>query len=241
MQVSWSITLAQRGLGVDAPEAGSMWSEYNRVSEECRRRPPGDTGRAGSHPPSSALGHRAIASRDEPDATPLPLRLPGLRGHDAGGGSCRRGRNRPGRHGSRAERQTARRRDPRRRANRPRTRSPGSPTPATPRVLNLRGGEESSIRGEEVERFGLEYFELPIEGAAGLTEESAREFARLLDELPRPTLVHCGSGNRVGGLFALEAHFVDGRSGAEALEIGLESGLTSLEGVVRERLGLTED
>ncbi len=108
-------------------------------------------------------------------------------------------------------------------------------------VLNLRGGEESSIRGEEVERFGLEYFELPIEGAAGLTEESAREFARLLDELPRPTLVHCGSGNRVGGLFALEAHFVDGRSGAEALEIGLESGLTSLEGVVRERLGLTED
>ena len=106
-------------------------------------------------------------------------------------------------------------------------------------VINLRRPGESGVEGaSDVTDLGLAYVALPIAGADGLTEQNARTLAGLLDAAERPVLVHCGSGNRVGALFALKAFYLDGATAQEALDIGLANGLTGLEDAVRERLGL---
>lgn len=103
-------------------------------------------------------------------------------------------------------------------------------------VINLRTDGEGGTGQAEVEELGLTYLALPITGAEGLSEENARAFAALLEEAERPAVVHCGSGNRVGALFALKAFYVDGASAEEALAYGRQSGLTRLEGAVEEHL-----
>ena len=105
-------------------------------------------------------------------------------------------------------------------------------------VVNLRTEKEPGARREEVEALGLAYVELPIAGAADLDAESARAFAALLERAERPAIVHCGSGNRVGALFALKAYHVDGLEPDEAFAVGRDSGLTRLAGAVREHLEL---
>jgi len=109
-------------------------------------------------------------------------------------------------------------------------------------VVNLRTEGENAVSDREAalaEELGMRYLHIPVAGAKGLTEENARRLSEVLeDEELRPLVVHCGSGNRVGALFALEAFQIDGEDPAKALEIGLEAGLTRLEPVVREKLGL---
>lgn len=107
-------------------------------------------------------------------------------------------------------------------------------------VINLRAAGEEATETEPaaVSALGMEYVSLPVPGAAGITEENARALTSVLDAAERPTLLHCGSGNRVGALLALAAYHVDGLSSEAALDYGLESGLTRLEGTVREHLDL---
>lgn len=111
-------------------------------------------------------------------------------------------------------------------------------------LVNLRTPGENELSDREAELaedLGLSYVHLPVAGAEGLTEANARELAELLDDESRyPMVVHCGSGNRVGALFALEAFHVDGESPETALRIGKDAGLTRLEPVVREKLGVPE-
>ncbi|MCP4204134.1 MAG: hypothetical protein GY769_19640 [bacterium] len=105
-------------------------------------------------------------------------------------------------------------------------------------VVNLRVPSERGTRDEPawLEELGLEHVSIPVNGAAGLSEEVARELDRVLAAAERPVLVHCGSSNRVGAVFALRAFHVEGKSPEEALEIGLSAGVTKLEGKVREML-----
>ena len=51
-------------------------------------------------------------------------------------------------------------------------------------------------------------------------------------------LFSCGSSNRVGALFALKARLLDGKSPDEAIAIGEACGMTRLEPVVRQALGM---
>lgn len=106
-------------------------------------------------------------------------------------------------------------------------------------VINLRlDEEENNTDAEQVRALGMTYIALPIKGSADLNEEKARAFAEALDTAERPVMVHCNSGNRVGGLFAMKAFYVDGMSPEEALEVGKQAGATRAEPVVREKLGL---
>lgn len=106
-------------------------------------------------------------------------------------------------------------------------------------VINLRSdGEEGNTDPSDVEGLGMTYIAIPIESAETLNEENARLLADTLDNAEGPVVVHCGSGNRVGALFALKAFYVDGSPAEEALAVGQSSGLTRLEPVVREKLGL---
>lgn len=107
-------------------------------------------------------------------------------------------------------------------------------------VINLRSpGEEGELPDEavQVSELGMTYVAIPMMGRPDLTPENARALADALsgpDALP--AIVHCKSGNRVGALFALKAHALDGEPPERALAIGHASGLTRLEPAVRELL-----
>ena len=74
-------------------------------------------------------------------------------------------------------------------------------------VIDLRGPAEDRGFDERVavQRLGMNYVSLPVDGAAGVTYENAAELDRVLAELPKPVLLHCSSGNRAGALLALRA------------------------------------
>ncbi len=102
-------------------------------------------------------------------------------------------------------------------------------------IVNLRPvGEFSEWDEREVaEAAGLRYVSIPISGNSGLSLESAQELATELDrDGGRPILIHCASGNRAGALLALKAFFVDFMGSTEALQLGLDHGMTSLEPTV---------
>lgn len=96
------------------------------------------------------------------------------------------------------------------------------------------GWEEELMAGE-----GVQFDRLPISGSGSLTRDNVQAFAAIMDEVGEKTaMLYCASSNRVGAMLALKAHWVDGESAEEALELGLASGLTSLETSVRDLLGL---
>lgn len=106
-------------------------------------------------------------------------------------------------------------------------------------VVNLRtpGEEGSWDEAPKVEELGMRYVSIPVAGADGINPDNARRLFDVLgDEDNHPVMVHCGSGNRVGALFALDAFHVDGKDAEAAIEIGREAGLTRLEETVRELL-----
>lgn len=107
------------------------------------------------------------------------------------------------------------------------------------RVVHLRKAEESGSGWEEQKaaEAGIEFVRLEVDGADGLTRENVERFSKLMDEArDGDTLVSCGSSNRVGALFALEAAWIDGKSKEEALAVGRAAGLTRLQSKVEELL-----
>jgi len=106
-------------------------------------------------------------------------------------------------------------------------------------VINLRQPEEKdNTDPDRVQDLGMTYVSIPIKGSADMTEEKARALADALEAAELPVMVHCASGNRVGGLFAMSAYLIDGMSPEEALAVGKAAGMTRLEPTVREKLGL---
>ena len=124
----------------------------------------------------------------------------------------------------------------------------GQPTPAQfeqahelgyKTVINLRRPEEEgNTDPEQIRGLGMAYLEIPIAGSADMTEDKARALAAALESADSPVIVHCASGNRVGGLFAMKAFHIDAMSPEEALAVGKAAGMTRLEPTVREKLGL---
>jgi protein tyrosine phosphatase (PTP) superfamily phosphohydrolase (DUF442 family) len=90
-------------------------------------------------------------------------------------------------------------------------------------VVDLRTGKEDRGLDEQatINRLGMAYASLPID--------------RILENYEGRVLLHCGSGNRVGALFALREK-LHGASSDDALAVGKAAGLTRLESVVKERL-----
>jgi uncharacterized protein (TIGR01244 family) len=94
-----------------------------------------------------------------------------------------------------------------------------------------RGIDEATIIGG----LGMEYIQFPIDKPEAINFDNARELGRLIEESEGPVLVHCGSSNRVGALFALQKS-LDGADDEVALEYGREAGMTRLEVRVKEVL-----
>lgn len=107
-------------------------------------------------------------------------------------------------------------------------------------VVDLRSdSERDPALLEKAAALGLEVLAIPIAGPADINLANAEKLGIILaDTSKRPLLLHCASGNRVGAMLALEYAGVEGHTAEEALALGLAAGLTGLEPVVREQLGL---
>ena len=103
-------------------------------------------------------------------------------------------------------------------------------------VIDLRTmGEDRGLDEEHVvEDLGMDYVSLPIAGRGAVNFENARKLDEILGKYDKPVLVHCGSGNRVGALFALREK-MNGADNEDALAFGRSAGMTSLESTVKTR------
>ena len=106
-------------------------------------------------------------------------------------------------------------------------------------LVNLRMPQESGTTDPAlVETMEMDYVSIPIGGAETVNEANAQRLAEVLEKAEGGVVVHCASGNRVGALFAMKAFYVDGKSPEEALAVGRAAGVTRLEPVVKQKLGL---
>jgi uncharacterized protein (TIGR01244 family) len=83
----------------------------------------------------------------------------------------------------------------------------------------------------------MEYLHIPVD-PKNLDPSSSAAVTKAIEESDGPVFVHCASGNRAGALLAIGAAHSGGMTPEAALEFGRKAGLTSLEPVVRERLGM---
>ena len=97
---------------------------------------------------------------------------------------------------------------------------------------NGAGWEEAHVVDDDVT-----FTRIPVAGAGGLTRENVMVLSEILEEASSEnTVLYCASSNRVGGLLALKAYWLDGVEPDDALEIGRQAGLTGLESAVQELL-----
>jgi uncharacterized protein (TIGR01244 family) len=108
-------------------------------------------------------------------------------------------------------------------------------------VIDLREPDEDRgmSEAEEVKSRGMHYIALPVNTGSGINFENADKLESLLDSIDGPVLVHCGSGNRVGALFAL-TEFQKGGSIDASIDAGKAAGLTRLESRVRTVMEASE-
>ena len=106
--------------------------------------------------------------------------------------------------------------------------------------VSLREADEGGSGWEEgfAAEKGLHFVRLPIAGADGIDEAHARQLDTLMEAEARPMVLYCGSSNRVGALLALRAFHVQDMGAAESLELGKSTGVTGLESMLEEKLGL---
>ncbi len=107
-------------------------------------------------------------------------------------------------------------------------------------VVNLRTKGEFNRYDEksEVEKLGMKYVSIEIDGRDGITLEKAKLLDASLNNLEQPALVHCASSNRVGGLLAYRAFKIHNQSALEALTFGKSAGMRSTEKQVKKLLGV---
>lgn len=107
--------------------------------------------------------------------------------------------------------------------------------------ISLRVSSENGAGWEEGHATDghFDFDRLPISGADALTRENVEALAALLESSEgEPTVLYCGSSNRVGALLALKAFWVDGAEPEAAFELGQQAGMTGLTESVRELLGM---
>lgn len=105
-------------------------------------------------------------------------------------------------------------------------------------VIDLRRADEDRGYDEAAlaEQLGLRYVHLPIAGPSDITEANARTLDRLLKQDGGKTLLHCASANRAGALLSVIEARINGAAVDDALKLGRDAGMTSLEPAARAAL-----
>ncbi len=104
-------------------------------------------------------------------------------------------------------------------------------------IINLRSREEGALEeGEKVKAAGMTYIHISVGGDTITDEQILSDLTKALDAIKSPTLLHCGSGNRVGAMLA-RYYLSKGENVDTAFEKGRTAGMKlSLENKVREAL-----
>ena len=95
-------------------------------------------------------------------------------------------------------------------------------------IINLRAPREfdqTTVRNQ-ADAEGIAYYNFPVSGREALSLDNAKRVDTLLKKVSGKTLIHCGSGNRVGGIMAIRAHLIEGKSKEEALALGRAIGMS---------------
>jgi len=93
-------------------------------------------------------------------------------------------------------------------------------------VLNLRSpSEEGFVSNEQqqAEAAGLQYVNIPFKPDA-LTDQLATQILQQLEEMPKPTLIHCKSGLRSGMMALMYVATREGMTAEQAMEKGKSMG-----------------
>ncbi len=98
------------------------------------------------------------------------------------------------------------------------------------RVINLRPVNEMIDFDQVVlmEQLALDYHHIAIADASALTIHAVEKLAQVLVLGDETCIFHCASGNRVGASLALKAFWLDGYRAKEAIQLGLDTGMTKL-------------
>lgn len=105
-------------------------------------------------------------------------------------------------------------------------------------VVSLLTEDENAQEAEEADAAGLAFTRIGVSTTAPTRAQVERFAGVMADASQYPVLVHCGSGNRVGAIWALY-RAQQGVPAEIAIQEGRAVGLKpSREGAVRERLGL---
>jgi len=102
------------------------------------------------------------------------------------------------------------------------------------KVINLRPTTEviAFDQCQLMQKLALDYHLIMISDGRDLTKEAVQRLVYILPTDESRCLFHCASGNRVGALLALKAYWFDGFEAEEAIQFGLDSGMTKLLPVV---------
>jgi len=105
-------------------------------------------------------------------------------------------------------------------------------------IVSTRGaGELPWDEGAVVDSLGLRFASVPMEKpVTAITDDEVARFASLMATEERPMVLHCGSGNRVAGLWAVWLVEYEGVSRDEALSLAEKAGMKGIRPVVEARL-----
>lgn len=109
-------------------------------------------------------------------------------------------------------------------------------------LVDLRQPHEEGVHEEQAlaRELGIEYVNVPLQ-ADHRAWQQVDELAEMLTDTSRyPVLIHCGSSNRAGALWALYRHRA-GVGAIAAIEEGRAAGLKSRESMVRSLMGLPSE
>ncbi|GAA6203761.1 MULTISPECIES: hypothetical protein [Thalassotalea] len=106
-------------------------------------------------------------------------------------------------------------------------------------VVNLRGENEVNHFDEwnVLREMESDYHAIPLTNIHSFTKDAAERLDNILS-FNKPTLIHCATGNRVGALITLHAFWCEGVSAQQALERGIQAGLTQLKPGISQLIGL---
>lgn len=98
-------------------------------------------------------------------------------------------------------------------------------------VVNVRLADEPGVDVEAdlATSAGLRYYHLPMDSKAPSSDIAGRFLEIVADESNQPLYIHCRSGNRVGGLWAIKRVVQDGWTRDDAIAEGQAIGLKGPE------------
>ena len=68
-------------------------------------------------------------------------------------------------------------------------------------IIDLRTKNEGVAQErKEVESSGMSYINIPVTGE-GINDQQLASFTEVMENIEKPVLIHCGSGNRVGAMW----------------------------------------